>query len=122
MSNSQPPTQRDTDPSELNPTSLPPNSYTYADVIATHHAVLDELKGLRLDNAEIKSDLADLRLAIASLREAIIEAPSWVSAFYDTAEGVVACITKLESQAEHGFLVCRYHHSNGGSGVANGIK
>ena len=96
---SEAPTQRDTDPHELKP-SLPPNSFTYADVVATHHSILDEMKGMRIDMLMLSTKIDEVKHLLQT-----------------SIDGMVNAITRvevLEAQAEHGFLVCRYHHSNGG--------
>ena len=88
--------QRDTDPHELKP-SLAPNSVTWADVLSTHQAVLGELAGLRGDVSEMKTMLRDA---------------------FDAALNLDPRVEQLEHQAKHGFVVCKFHHSNGDEPVS----
>ena len=90
--------QRDTDAHELKP-SLPPESVTFADVLQALQAMAGEMAGVRTEMAQLKSTL--------------LSKPSWVTEFFDQAQGIVTRIEVIEAQARNGFPVCHFHHDNG---------
>lgn len=109
-SDTMPPTRRgtDTDPSELRH-SLPPNTITFADILGTHQAILGEMVGLR-------SDMTELSRNFDSFRRQVLERPSWVNEFLNSASGVAARIEKVEENIVKMQGLCRFRHGKNGNG------
>ncbi len=93
-----PQNERPTDPSELKP-SLPPNAVTFADILASHHAILGELQAMRIDFINFKAQ--------------ILEQPSWVTEFLDSAMGLVTRVEQLEQSLAKQERYCHFQHGNG---------
>ena len=94
------PTQRDTDHSALKPSSLPPNSVTFADLVATHEAILLEMQAFRLD--------------IENLKNLFLVKPQWVTDFLSSAEGLSARVLDLSKRLDDQQAICKFHHPTNG--------
>jgi DNA repair ATPase RecN len=96
---------RDTDPSELKH-SLPPNTITFADILGTHQAILGEMVGLR-------SDMTELCRNFNEFKRQVLEKPSWVNEFLNTAHGVASRLENAEEKIAKIQGICRFRHGNG---------
>ena len=108
-----------TDPSELRP-SLNPEDVTYANILATHQAVLGELQSVRLDFAEFKKDVQQIREMFNKFKADLSKKPDWVVELFKSFKTLDGRIKKLELAVSTQEKFCKAQHSNGADKAATG--
>lgn len=81
---------------------------SFADVVATHQAILSELHGVRLDMEDLRADVKKILLALT-----------------DLSVNLTTRVERLEIKEERQGAVCRYHHPGNGyspSGLGDGAE
>lgn len=85
-------------PNDLRP-SLPPDAVTFADILASHQAILGELESFRVDLENFKRFISDK--------------PSWVTEFMNSAAGLANRVENLEVRLQKQESFCKYKHPDG---------